>query len=205
MDGFWRLAEDLAEFNEAVVPVEPTGSPGGASEFLAGIGEGGFEGIEETAGGDTVIPLDVGFNEIQAVFRVAGGDGDGEFEEGLGFALVADAGEAGGFVVKEAEIAVGAGVVEFLIEAAGGFEFAFHLTDDAECTKPFSASELAEVHAEEIMGGSGIGPGGDQGAARSDAKVGDIGALGVVGGEFGPIETGLAEVPVEVGRRGICG
>src|SRR5438093_10734979 len=69
-----------------------------------------------------------------------------------GLALAADArGPSGRFEIKEPEIAVRPGVVEFRVKRPHGHEFALHLVNDLQGSERFRAGHLAEVHAQVIM------------------------------------------------------
>jgi len=90
-------------------------------------------------------------------------------------------------------------VVEALVELAGEAEFLFHPPDKPQGAEVFGTGQLAQVQAEVIMGRAGVGVLIDGMLAGGDSLLGELGSLGMVGGELGQVKTGAGELPGGVG------
>ena len=79
------------------------------------------------------------------------------------------------------------------IQFQRGLKFGFHFPHELEGAERFGAGDLAQVHAQPVMR-RGVGRIFFQDVAGGrDARVRDLGALGVLAGELRPIEGRAAE------------
>lgn len=93
-------------------------------------------------------------------------------------------------------------MVEVRIEVEDLFEVFLHLRHQRERPQEARPRQLPEVHGQIVAGGRQSGVLAQHSARGGDSLPGDVGALGVVGGELGPIVAGAGEVP---GGGGIGG
>lgn len=195
--------EFFSDVVAALGPVRPTGFPVVTGVLLSGFGPEEVEGLE-VGGGAGVVPFGFGFDEVEMVLGIVGCEEEGLLEMLTGFFAVADAGgPAGAIAIEEAEVAVGAGVVEGGVVGEDEGKFGLHFTDNLEGTEGLGLGEFAEVEAEVVVGFDGGRVGGYELAGGGDTLAGDAGAAFVGGLDVGEIKGGPGELPESYGVVGV--
>lgn len=139
-------------------PIEPIQFPIRAGEIGLRVRPEFFERRKFALKQFGVLPFQCGFGEVQAIFRIVAGEIGGALKVFAREFFVADTQRpAGRVLIKQTEIAVRPREGEFLINLSGAFETSFHFLDHVEGAQiAFEIGDATDVHAEIIIGGSGL-------------------------------------------------